>query len=76
LPNTSIDGAIFVANKIKDDIATIGIIVSNKKTIHMTASFGISHIDCKDESTVEPALIRADKALYKAKDTGRNRVCT
>ncbi len=75
LPNTSIDGALFVANKIKDDISTIDIVVDDGKTIHMTASFGISLINSKDEPTVEPALIRADKALYEAKETGRNKVC-
>ena len=73
LPNTSIDGASIVANKIKNEIELIDI--NSNKNINITASFGISLVNLQDESTIEEALARADKALYNAKESGRNRVC-
>lgn len=39
---------------------------------HMTASFGIAYADKKDD--INTFLLRADKALYKAKENGKNRV--
>lgn len=40
---------------------------------HITASFGVSGLKNKSES-LEDALKRADKALYQAKNAGRNRI--
>jgi len=37
----------------------------------ITASFGVTHVEAGD--SVESILRRADKALYQAKDAGRNR---
>lgn len=42
-------------------------------TISVTASIGLSEI-LKDETHIEKALLRADKALYAAKDRGRNTI--
>jgi diguanylate cyclase (GGDEF)-like protein len=39
----------------------------------VTASFGVATWD-ESEETIEPALNRADQALYQAKAGGRNRV--
>ena len=38
----------------------------------MTVSFGVAEFRIDD--SVEDIIFRADKALYKAKDTGRNKV--
>jgi len=43
-----------------------------KAVKHITASFGIAYADEKDDSNT--FLRRADKALYKAKENGKNRV--
>lgn len=42
------------------------------KAGHLTFSAGIAEFDCNND-TVESIMKRADKALYEAKDTGRNR---
>lgn len=39
----------------------------------ITASFGVS--ECHSEDSVDSLLERTDRALYQAKDNGRNQVC-
>ena len=55
-------------------VADTGIPIEDGKVVHMTVSTGIatSH---DDDATVEMLLDRADKALYEAKQTGRDKVC-
>jgi len=73
LPNTHVEGAKNIALKIKKIVETQTINIDNKKQIHFTISIGISKINA-DEQAIDAALNRADKALYKAKEHGRNRV--
>jgi diguanylate cyclase (GGDEF)-like protein len=40
---------------------------------HVSASFGVAIV--KGDESFEAALARADTALYRAKESGRNRVC-
>jgi len=40
---------------------------------HLTCSFGLSQ--CENNDTATSLLKRADDALYKAKESGRNKVC-
>ncbi len=44
----------------------------NQKRIPITASFGIASFTEGDE--IVTCFERADKALYRAKDNGRNRI--
>ena len=74
LPNTSLDGAKIVAQKIREEVENIIIKISANKDLRFTISLGISLVDLKNESNIESALKRADDALYKAKENGRNRV--
>ncbi|NOQ29566.1 MAG: diguanylate cyclase [Helicobacteraceae bacterium] len=76
LPNTSVEGAAIVAEKIRQDIEALVIKLEVNKELKISASLGISQIDVKKENNIELALKRADKALYKAKGSGRNRICT
>ncbi|GFP75847.1 GGDEF domain-containing protein [Clostridium fungisolvens] len=46
-----------------------------KNTIKITASFGISSIENITEVDFDKAYSHADKALYEAKRSGRNKVC-
>lgn len=45
------------------------------KQIRVTASLGVA-VRHPGENVPDPVVHRADAALYKAKETGRNRVCT
>lgn len=69
LPNTGAAGAAAVSEKIRHAVAEHDFPVVGSKTI----SIGVSR-SLKGESF--SALVeRADKALYRAKQDGRNRVC-
>jgi len=69
LPETNIEKALSVGEKIRDEIEKT--IKSGEKTI--TCSIGIASIKNSD-SVIDTILMRADEALYKAKNRGRNRV--
>ena len=65
---TDIDGAMVVAEKLRSLIADHVF----PQVGHKTASFGVTLVMPKE--SVEDALQRADKALYRAKEAGRDRV--
>jgi len=67
LPETAKDGAIVIAERIRKTVASETI-----KGIRVTISIGVG-IWQRGES-VESFIKRVDRALYTAKETGRNRV--
>jgi len=69
LPNTGLEGASEVAQKILRLIAKPYTISQN--TLHITVSIGISLYPL-DGETMEILSQKADKAMYKAKKAGRN----
>lgn len=44
-------------------------------SVNVKASFGVAEISNRAEESPESLIIRADRALYKAKEEGGNRVC-
>lgn len=71
LPETDIEGAVIVAEKIRSTICNRPL---SKENINITASFGITLMNEKD--TEESFISRSDEALYEAKKNGRNKVVT
>ena len=67
LPETKAEEAIIFAEKSRIKI----IEHSFPGITHLTASFGVSQL-CKDDTT--GMMKRADNALYRAKENGRNKV--
>ncbi len=76
LPNTSIESSEIVAKKIRKDIESLTIKVPSNENLKFTISLGVSQVDLENENNIELALKRADDALYEAKESGRNKVCT
>ncbi len=72
MPETDATGAATVAEKIRQTIEKIEFIYK-EKTIKMTVSIGVSQATPEDK-VHEKVFERADAALYKAKNEGRNRV--
>jgi diguanylate cyclase (GGDEF)-like protein len=68
LPNTTLDGALVVAEKIRRTVADHKFPVVEAKTV----SLGVSQL--LDNETMTGLVARADQALYRAKQAGRNRV--
>ena len=66
--------AIRVAQKICQEVVRKEIYVTGDKVINVTLSIGVSENEISD-SSVKEIFQRADRALYKAKDEGRNKVC-
>ena len=72
LPETGLDEAMDVAERLRQRIGEMDVPVG-VSTIQMTVSIGVAA--CReDDATIDRALGRADRALYEAKNGGRNRV--
>lgn len=71
LPDTEESNAVVLAEKVRETLATSPVDIQQKNVV-ITASFGVAQIDF--EQGLDKALTLADKALYKAKEKGRNKV--
>ena len=74
LPGASMEAAAMVAERIRARIEATPVDVDGK-TVRMTASFGVSCYPAPGVGNLNDLLKAADKALYVAKEGGRNRVC-
>jgi len=72
LPQTGGDDAVVCAERIRDRLESTTINLGNGNSIGKTMSFGVAELGADD--TVETLLHRADEALYRSKNEGRNRV--
>ena len=68
LPNSTIDEATTLAEKIRKEYAS----VSYENADPQTVSIGV--VQAKDDEDADTLYTRVDKALYKAKADGKNRV--
>ncbi len=74
LPDTNLDGAMIVAERIRVSVEQKPF-QGPQGSFHVTASFGVANITGPGCANSAEALIKkADEALYKAKADGRNRV--
>lgn len=73
LPETTIDDAFVHAERIRKSVAALSI-AHGSDWLAVTVSIGIATMGGGD-SSIEPALVRADNCLYRAKEEGRNRIC-
>lgn len=72
LPGTEMAGALEFAERFRQHVDRTPC-VTDKGPIHYTVSIGIADFDPKDPDP-DHVLARADVALYRAKEGGRNRV--
>ena len=72
LSETSADGAIEVSNRIKDAVATT-LFEQGVHTISTSVSIGIATFP-EDGRSLTALMARADRAMYLAKQAGRNSV--
>jgi diguanylate cyclase (GGDEF)-like protein len=75
LPETGIEEAAEVAERLREAIANAKVpLPAGGLPIHFTVSIGVASLSTKDDN-MDLLLYLADKALYAAKSSGRNRVC-
>ncbi len=74
LPDTELDMALLVAEKVRKRVEAVHL-SDEQHPQPLTVSIGVT-IMAESDVTLEAILKRADKALYEAKNSGRNRVCS
>lgn len=73
MPDTSVDMAASVAERLRSIIEDTPFILRSGRELHITASLGIAG-NAPSVETPEQLMRQADRALYEAKSAGRNRV--
>ncbi len=74
LPYANSNEVLAVAERLRTLIAAQDIEIQNDQQVKVTASLGCATFPM-DAETEESLMAAADAALYKAKKSGRNRVC-
>jgi diguanylate cyclase (GGDEF)-like protein len=74
LGETEMEGAIWVANHLRQRIADLNLPHDQSTFKHVTVSCGVSSVTPGDNTSLDTLLLTADNALYQAKEQGRNRV--
>lgn len=73
LPETALDTACLVAERLRKELSNLEV-PAKQDNIAFSASFGVTIVDIDNDTSSIDALKRADDALYKAKENGRNQV--
>jgi diguanylate cyclase (GGDEF)-like protein len=72
MPDTELEAAGVVAERLRAAVAD-RTIAADGREIRCSVSAGVSPVHV-DDASIEDVLRRADDALYRAKDAGRNRI--
>ena len=73
LPSTDIAGAVILAERLRKCVEAM-VTFSAKGDIRYTISMGVTQMLGTADEDIEIMLNRADKGLYQAKESGRNRM--
>ena len=76
LPFTDLNGAVKVAERIREHIANKIIFCADGQKTHITVSIGVNSGLPSADMKMDDVFLNADKALYVAKDAGKNVVKT
>jgi diguanylate cyclase (GGDEF)-like protein len=72
LPETSMDGAVTFAERLRERITSTAFSGGHGVTLQLTVSIGVSLFPGPRITSVDDLLSAADTALYRAKNDGRN----
>lgn len=73
LPETDVEGAQYVAERIRKTLEE-SLVTAYDESLKVTISIGIALFP-KNAGALNALIDKADQALYRAKESGRNRVC-
>jgi len=71
MPKTSVDISHNIIDRIREELSQQKICILEDNYIQVSASFGIAPISIEN---LKDTIVHADKALYQAKTSGRNKV--
>jgi diguanylate cyclase (GGDEF)-like protein len=74
LTDTDLSGGQVIVDRLRSELASLQFETKGKGPVGVTVSCGLALL--APELAVERSIDRADKALYAAKEGGRNRVVT
>lgn len=74
LPETGSQRALEVAERLCQAVADAEVPLENASPLHFTTSIGVASL-AEEDTRIDALLNRADRALYNAKNAGRNRAC-
>lgn len=74
LPETSTEGAVTFAERLRKSVADEEFPLANGQRFHLTCSIGVATFPSARVASPEDLFARADEALYRAKSGGRNQV--
>ncbi len=77
LPNTDQEGILFIAERIRKNVESLAIKHGySSVSPYVTISLGVTTEIPKLNRTIEEFIENADKALFRAKQTGRNKIAS
>ena len=77
LPETALDGAVVVAEKVRELVERIRVVSDDGSALSTTVSIGLgslAELEGDDRPTAERLIAVADRSLFRAKELGRNRI--
>ena len=72
--STDLEGAAELAEKLREAVSTHPVRIDDKTDIPVTISLGVASVDVHTDINIDNSLNTSDQALYKAKQSGRNKV--
>lgn len=73
LPETTLDDAVAIAERIRGAVKKL-VITFGEQELRCTMSLGVAELVSELADTTDKIISQADKALYQAKENGRDRV--
>lgn len=75
LPNTELAVAQTIAQRVRVAVKRSRVDIEDGRSVEYTISLGVSEYNNMANESMEALIHRADHALYRAKESGRDRVC-
>lgn len=73
MPRTNRIGAVVIAERLRETVENYEFVLGSQ-IVHVTVSAGVAAFP-EDADTPKELVEKADRAMYEAKEKGRNRVC-
>lgn len=76
LPETPLEGAVLFAERLRELLERQMFVGRGDEVVQLTVSVGVATFPATHVHSADDLFARADEALYRAKQQGRNKVCS